>query len=94
MEQLDSHWTDFHEIQYLSIFQKQFDEIQVTLKSDKNGGYFVWRFIYIYYNILFRSSENEKNFWQNLYGNSKHDFMFNNFFPKIDPFVGCVKNMV
>jgi len=41
MEQLDSHWTDFHEIQYLSIFQKQFDEIQVTLKSDKNGGYFV-----------------------------------------------------
>jgi hypothetical protein len=38
MEQLGSHWTDFHEILYLSIFRKSVEEIQVPLKSDKNNG--------------------------------------------------------
>ena len=37
---LDFHWTDFHEISYLSIFRKSVEEIQVSLKSDKNNGYF------------------------------------------------------
>jgi len=36
MEKLGSHWTDFHEIWYLSIFQKSAEQIQVSLKSDKN----------------------------------------------------------
>jgi hypothetical protein len=40
MEQLDSHWTDCHEILYLSIFLKPVEKIQVSLKSDKNSGYF------------------------------------------------------
>jgi len=40
MEQLGSHWTDFHEIQYLSIFRKYVEKIHVSLKSDKNKGYF------------------------------------------------------
>jgi len=40
MEQLDSHWTDFHEILYLSSFRKSVEKIQVSLKSDKNNGYF------------------------------------------------------
>jgi hypothetical protein len=40
MEQLGSHWTDFHKIWYLSNFQKSFDKIQVQLKSDKNKCYF------------------------------------------------------
>jgi len=31
---------DFHEIWYLSIFQKSFKEIQVSLKSDKNNAFF------------------------------------------------------
>ena len=39
-EQLDSHWTDFHEIQYLMIFRKCVEKIQVSLKSEKNVGYF------------------------------------------------------
>ena len=40
VKQLDSHWTDFHDIWYLSIFRKFVDKFQVSLKSDKNKGYF------------------------------------------------------
>ena len=29
MEKLDSHWTDFHEILYLSVFRKSLGKIQV-----------------------------------------------------------------
>jgi hypothetical protein len=32
MEQLGSHWRDFHEILYLMIFRKSVDEIKVSLK--------------------------------------------------------------
>jgi hypothetical protein len=32
-EQLDSHWTDFHEIWYISIFRKSSQKIQFSLKS-------------------------------------------------------------
>jgi hypothetical protein len=38
MEQLGSHWTDFHEILYLSIFRKSVKKIRVSLISDKNNG--------------------------------------------------------
>jgi hypothetical protein len=42
MEQLGSHWTDFHEILvlHLSIFRKSVETIEVSLKSDQNKGYF------------------------------------------------------
>jgi hypothetical protein len=40
MEQLSSHWTDFHESYYLRIFQKSVEKGQVSLKSDKNNRYF------------------------------------------------------
>jgi len=40
MEQVDSHWTDYHEICYWSIFRKSVEEIQVSLKSYNNGRYF------------------------------------------------------
>jgi len=36
MEQLDSHWTDFHKIWYLRIFWNSVEKIQVLLKSEKN----------------------------------------------------------
>ena len=36
MEQLGSHWTDFHEIWYLSIFRKSVEKIQDWLKSNNN----------------------------------------------------------
>jgi hypothetical protein len=41
MEQLCSHWTDFHEICYLGMFRKSVETIQFSLKSDKNNGYFM-----------------------------------------------------
>jgi hypothetical protein len=36
MEQLGSHWMDFHEFDILSFFEK----IQVEIKYDINNGYF------------------------------------------------------
>jgi len=41
MEQLDSHWTDFHEIWYLRIFRKSVEKIEVSLNR-------TWRPIYIF----------------------------------------------
>jgi hypothetical protein len=59
MEQLDSHWMDFHEICYLSIFQLSVKGNQVSFNSDKNNWYFTWRHVYILDRILL-SSWNEK----------------------------------
>jgi len=42
MEQLVSHWIDFHEIWYLSIFRKCIEKIQVSLKYDQNNEFFTW----------------------------------------------------
>jgi len=39
MEQLGFYWTNFHEISHLSNCRKSV-EVQVSLKSDKNNGYF------------------------------------------------------
>jgi len=47
MEQLGSHWTDFHEIWYLSISRKTIQNVQVSLKCDNNNRYFTWRPMYI-----------------------------------------------
>jgi len=48
MEQLGCHRMDFHEIQYLSTLWKSVKKIQVSLKSDKNNGYFTWRTTFIF----------------------------------------------
>jgi hypothetical protein len=40
MEQLGSHWTDFHGMWYFGIFRKSVKKIKVLLKSDKNKWYF------------------------------------------------------
>ena len=40
MEQVGFYRTDFHEVWYLSIFLKSVLKIQVSLKSDNDGGYF------------------------------------------------------
>ena len=40
VEQLGFHWTNFHEIWYLSNFLKFVKKIQFSLKSDKNNRYF------------------------------------------------------
>ena len=62
MEQLSFHWTDCHEILYLSIFWKSIKKIQVSLKCNKNNGYVTWRPICIFiiaHWILFRM----RNVW-------------------------------
>ena len=51
MKQLGSHWTDFDETWYLNFFLTFLGRIQVSLKSDKNYGYYTRRF-HIYDNIL------------------------------------------
>jgi len=55
MEQLSSHWTHFHEIWYVSVFQKFVQKIKVLLKSEKNSGRITRRPLYIYHNILLNS---------------------------------------
>jgi hypothetical protein len=71
-KELGSHWKDFYEIWYMSVFRRFVEEIYVSLKSYKNNGYFTWRPTYIYYNISLYSSQNEKHVTQNLYTKPKH----------------------
>jgi len=59
-KKLGSSWTDFHEIWYVNILRKIVDNIEVQLKYYKNNGKFTWRRMYIYDNISFSSSYNEK----------------------------------
>ena len=58
IEWLSSHWTNFHETWYLSIFakKKSVDKIQVSWKSDSNNRCFTCSPIYIYDHISLRSS--------------------------------------
>jgi hypothetical protein len=64
-------------------FPKSVEKIQVSLKSDKNKGYFTWRPMYIYDNISLNSSWNEKCFRQICRENQNIHFMSNNhLFPK------------
>jgi len=57
MEQLGSHWTDFHEIWYLSIFRKKnLKKIQISLKSENDNEHFTWKPTDIFYHISVNSS--------------------------------------
>jgi hypothetical protein len=56
MEQLSSYRMDFYETLYLRIFKKSVQKIQVSLDSDKNEWYFMWRPTYIYDNISMNAS--------------------------------------
>jgi hypothetical protein len=83
MQQLGSHWTVLHKIWHSTIFRKSVEEIQLSLKSDKNNRYFTWRPIYIYDHISLSSLRNEKCFRQNRGENQNTHFMFSILFPKI-----------
>jgi hypothetical protein len=87
MEQFGSHWTDFDEIWFLGFFRKYFLNIKVSLKSDKNNGYFTRRRFHIYDNISLNSSYNEKLLDTRYRETQNTHFMFNNVFPKIAPFM-------
>jgi hypothetical protein len=42
MEECGFHWTDCHETWYLSNVWKSVKDIHVSVKSDRNNGYFTW----------------------------------------------------
>jgi len=87
MEQLGSHCTDFHKILQFSTFRKSVDNIQDSLKSDKNNGYFTRRPIYIFDHILFISSWNQNVSDKRCRETQNTHFIFNKFFPKTLKFV-------
>jgi predicted glycosyl hydrolase (DUF1957 family) len=53
MEQLDSEWVNVREIRYFSIFQRSVEQIQVSIKYDKNNED-QFRFLIISCSLLLR----------------------------------------
>jgi len=51
MEHLISHWMGSYENLCWIIFRKSVKKIQVSLKSEKNNGYCIWKPMYIYDSI-------------------------------------------
>jgi len=84
IEQLASHRTNFHEIWYLSILRKTVENIKVSLKSEKNKGYFTWRPAHclIIYSSILLTTRNVSD--KSSRGNQNTRFSF--FFRKIVPF--------
>ena len=76
MGQFGSYWMDVHEILYFNIFRKYFENIQISLKYNKNNVYFAWRPIYIYYTISFNSSFSKKCFTQGCRPDKIINFIF------------------
>jgi len=77
--ELGYHQTEFHEILYFSIFRKFVEKIQVSLKFDKNNGYFTRKTLYIYDSISLNSSWNENCFRQRCRENQNIHLMFKSF---------------
>jgi hypothetical protein len=80
MEQLGYQWTDFDKIWYLGFFRKYVEKIKVSLKSDKNNGYFTPR-LFTFMTIsswilLTMRNVLDKSFR----GNQNTHFTFKNFF--------------
>ena len=93
MEQLGSHWTDSHDIWYLSIFRRPVEKMQVSLKSDKYNGHFTWRPICIFDHISLSSSW-IRNVSDKLAEKiKKHTLCSATFFPKIVPLMSWGGNV-
>jgi hypothetical protein len=61
----ECNYFDFWGFFFLSLFsflffQKSVENIQVSLKSDKNNGHYTWRPVYIFDHVSLSSSYNEK----------------------------------
>jgi hypothetical protein len=93
MEQLDSHWADFHEIWYLSIFRKYVEKIRGSLKYGKNNRYLMKRSMYMYDHISLNSSSNGKFLRKLCRENRNTNFIFNNLFRKSCLLWDNVENM-
>ena len=85
--QLGSHWTDFHEIWYLSILSNIWGENSKSFRSDKNNGYFTWRPIQPTVLIFFRSFLHRMRIVsaKSCGWNQNTHFIFNNDFSQIVP---------
>jgi hypothetical protein len=80
---ISSHWTYFDETWYSSFFRKSVEKMQVSLKFDKNNGYFTWRRLDIFDDISLSCSYNEKCFRQKLERKWKHILCSITFFRKL-----------
>ena len=82
MEQLGSHWTDFHEILYLRIFRKSAEKIQVPLNLTRITGTLhedLRTFMILFCSILLTM----RNFLdKSCRGKQNTHFMFDNVFPE------------
>jgi len=87
VEQLGRHWLDSKEICYLNIFKKSVGKIQLSLKSDKNKGYFTgdqYTFLIISRLVLLRiKNVSDKSCRET---RNTH-FMFNKVYSKIVSFM-------
>ena len=82
MEQLGFYWTDFNEILCLTIFRKSVENLEVSLKSNKNKNGNT--FLIISRSLLVRMRNvSDKSCREN----QNTHFVFGNFFSKIVPFV-------
>ena len=68
-------------------FWKSVRKFQVSIKSITNDGHLTWRLEYIYDNIAFSSSYDEKYFRKSCREDKNNHFILKNCFPKIMPFV-------
>jgi len=93
MEQFGFHWTYFRDIVHMNIFRKPTEKIQVSLKSDKDTGYFtkihMWLVI-ISRPVLLRT----RNVCDQMYREARHThFYVQNVFPKIASFMRCCEKI-
>jgi hypothetical protein len=87
MEQLGSHWTDFHEIFYTSYFSKICRKISSFIKIWQNRRYFTWRLTYVHLWYVAQFLEWEILRTIAVEKTKTRHFMFNKFFQKIVPIV-------
>jgi seryl-tRNA(Sec) selenium transferase len=76
MEELGSDWIDFHEIWYLMIFWKSVKKMHVSLKFDKNNGYFIQRPLYMIMSCWILLSVSDKS----CIGSQNAHYVFSIFF--------------
>jgi hypothetical protein len=79
--------TDFYGILCLRTFWISVEKIQISLKSDKNNGYFKWRPVYVYTSPTRTVLLRMRNISDKICREEPNtQFVFSNIFPNILPF--------
>ena len=81
MEQLSSHWMDFSEIWYFTIFRKNVTNIQVSLKSNKKWVLYIKTKLH-FWSYLAQFFSKWETFDKSCTENQNTHFKFNNLFLK------------